>query len=114
LLALQSLRLVALSSLFFCVRAFAQFEVAPDHFDSGTPRNRVMRTAKTERATKARLVASVVVKATSPDRQNGGHSATRAAQALHHGKDAQQRLSNQAVAVRRKKRDKEQVVAASR
>ena len=115
LLALQSLRLVVLSSLFFCVRAFAQFEVSPDHFDSGTPHNRVMKKTKTERVTTAHLAAavSVVAKATSQDRQNGGQSASRAGQAFQPGKDVQH-LSNQAVAVRRKSSDKEQDVAASR
>lgn len=117
LLALKVLRLVVLSSLFFCARAFAQSEVAPDHFDSATSHNTVKGKAKSERVVKAKLVApaSVVAKAmTLPDRQNRELSASRTAPRLRHGKDVQQRLRNQAVAAPRKCRDKEQDVAVSR
>jgi hypothetical protein len=81
---LKVLRLIALSGLLFGVRAFAQFEVAPDHFDStsASHKNTASKKAKTGRAATTHPLRNVSV-TTGPvvqAGQNGGANARGAAQ----------------------------------
>jgi hypothetical protein len=61
LLVLQILRLIALSGLLFSVRALAQFEVAPDHFESAQHKNTANKKAEAERAATTHPVRNVSV-----------------------------------------------------
>lgn len=56
LVDLRLLRLIPLATLLFGARAFAQFEVAPDHFDSST-KNEAARPTSAKSNTRAALPA---------------------------------------------------------
>ena len=114
---LKGLRLIAFASLFFGVRAFAQFEVAPDHFDSAKSQKTLKKkvlpapTATTHSITDA----SAVAKATAPrDRQSNAQSEDRAAHGLQSYKSIQRRLHRSQVIARRKRPGKEKIIAVSR
>jgi len=111
LLAL-SLRLITLSSLLFCVRAFAQFEVAPDHFDSPTRQNTVKKKAKAQPATTAHVAidASDVARAARlRDRLNGDRK-SRQARRLQRTRTI---LRDFAAAANKTKVDKDKAVAVN-
>jgi hypothetical protein len=55
------LRLVPLAAFFFALPALAQFEVAPDHFDSSTKNEGVRKSAPHNKAALARPAASPAV-----------------------------------------------------
>lgn len=116
--ALKVLPLIAVASLLFCARALAQFEVAPDHFDSAARQNTVKKKAKTERAATNHLLtdgSALATAATPRDRQSGGLSASSAARRLQFGKNVRRHPSrNHVLAERRQRRDKEESAAASR
>lgn len=77
----KALRLIVLSGLLLGMRALAQFEVSPDHFDSAAHQNTVQKKAKTERATTSPVRdASVTPGSAAQAGQNGGGNASRAAQ----------------------------------
>jgi len=58
---LQFLRLVPLAAFFLAMPALAQFEVAPDHFDSSTKNEGVRKSAPKNKAALARPAASPAV-----------------------------------------------------
>jgi len=110
LLARDALRLIVLFSL-FAVPALAQFEVAPDHFDS--QRSKVpQKVAKTQAksAQPARVPAVAAVSGSTAlirDQRSGRPSTRRAAQ----HKPALNLSGNQETADRRRRNDKERSVA---
>ena len=99
--ALKGLRLIALTSLLFCVRALAQFEVAPDHFDSAAHQNTVKKKARVSRGTRAVMPSYV---------QHGAQSGSRAAHGWQSSKGSNH---NQVVAVRKRGSGKDQILAVS-
>ena len=117
LLARNVLRLIALSSLFF-VPALAQFEVAPDHFDSapknGIPKNVAKTTPKTAQPATVLgvAVASGGAGAATRDQHKGGPGAGQAVQRLQPRRKMQRNLSgNQVAAARQKHSEKARTVA---
>lgn len=118
LLARNALRLIVLSSLFF-VPALAQFEVAPDHFDSaqknGIPKNVAKTTAKTAQPATVPGVAVApgsAGAATIRGRHKSGTGAGQTGQRLQPRRNMQRNLSgNQVVAARQKHSDKARTVA---
>jgi len=108
--------LIALAGLFFGVRAFAQFEVAPDHFDSAASQNTLKKKAKAAPTATAHPVtdASAVARAAAPrDRQNSTHSASRTAHGLQSYKSTQRRFNRSQVIARRKRPGREQILTVS-
>ena len=116
-LALKGLRLIALSSLFFCVQAFAQFEVSPDHFESPTPQHTAKKKMQTKPAPTTHLVQrtpAIAGTGTLRDLQNSGKSASPVAHRRPSRRNLQPGLKqSQVAAVRRKTRDAKQNVAVS-
>lgn len=121
-LALNGLRLIAFSSVLFCLQAFAQFEVSPDHFDSPRSQNTVRKTERkketqTKRTPAAHLVQSApaIAGASTPrDRQNRGQSASRMAQRRQSQPTLQQGVKqSQMAAVHRKRSNQKQTAAVS-
>lgn len=108
--ARNALRLIVLPSL-FAVPALAQFEVAPDHFDSQDKkvRQKVVKTqAKSARPARVPAVAAVSGSAALiRDQRSGGPSTRRAAQ----HKPALTLSGKQVIADRRRRNDKERSVA---
>ena len=116
-LALKGLRLIALSSLFFCVQAFAQFEVSPDHFESPTPQHTAKKKMQAKPAPTTHLVQrtpAIAGTGTPRNQQNSGQSASRVADRRPSRRNLQPGLKqSQVAAVRRKRSDEKQNVAVS-
>jgi hypothetical protein len=116
-LALKGLRLIVLCILFFCVQAFAQFEVSPDHFESSTSHNSGSKKTQAKRSPTAQVgpgVPAIAGTSTPRDQQSGGPSASRMAHRRPSRRSFQPGLKqNQVAAVRRKRVDEKQNVAVS-
>jgi hypothetical protein len=114
---LKGLRLIAFASLFFGARAFAQFEVAPDHFDPAVSQKSLKKKALPAPSATTHSVtdSSAVAKATAPrDRQSSAQSEGRAVHGLHSCKSIQRRFDRGRVSASRKRPGKERIIAVSR
>jgi hypothetical protein len=98
--ALKGLRLIALASLLFCVRALAQFEVAPDHFDSAEHQKTIKKKARALAG--SRVMPGYV--------QHGAQSGSRAARGWQSSKDSNH---SHVVAAHRRGSGKDQILAVS-
>jgi len=75
---LQFLRLIPLAAFFLAVPALAQFEVAPDHFDSSAKNEGVRKSAPKNKAALARPAAApAVAHATAGAVAKGQEKSTR-------------------------------------
>jgi hypothetical protein len=80
------LRLVPLAAFFLAAPALAQFEVAPDHFDSSAKNEAVRKSAPKNKAALARPAASPAVgQATAGAVANGHEKSTRSSKARSTG-----------------------------
>ena len=80
---LRFLRLIPLATLLFSARAFAQFEVAPDHFDS-KPKNEAARKPATKnKVSVARPTASPALTRTNAVAAANGHYKQNAGRNAH-------------------------------
>jgi hypothetical protein len=97
--ALRILRLIALSGLLLGMRALAQFEVAPDHFDSALNKNTANKRAKSERAATTHPgKVSVTPGSAVQAGQSGGGNASRAAQRRQPRRNLRRRADHPQVA----------------
>jgi hypothetical protein len=114
--ALKGLRLIALVGLLFGVRAQAQFEVAPDHFDSSAHKNTGDKKAKISNAVRTHSVHNASVKPASAvqPKQRGGAKASSTAQRPQPRRNLQRHVDHaQVAATRRNRSQEEQIVAVS-
>jgi len=101
------LRLVPLAVFFLAVPALAQFEVAPDHFDSSTKNERVRKSAPKNKAALARPAASpAVAHATARAVAKGQEKSTRGSAA----RSASSPLTGKTSAVHSSRVDKSRMV----
>ena len=108
------LRLIALSTLFF-VPALAQFEIAPDHFDSGKkniPRNVAKTKAKTAQPATVPGVVGTSASSGAATIRDQDKAGPQAAQRVQPKGNMQRDVSgNQAAAARQKHSEKARTVA---
>ena len=115
-LAFHGLRLIVLCSVFFCVQAFAQFEVSPDHFESPAPQHAAKKKMQAQPAQATHLVQptpALAAAGTAPHQQSSGQSASRVAERRPRRKLQPALKQSQVVAARRKRSDEKQNVAVS-
>ena len=105
LVAFRCLRWIPLSALLLSVQALAQFEIAPDHFDSAE-KDAKDRTKATRRLTSNAVThtSSVGGVATAHHKGNAGRTTGRAARPAPATQSAEPGLSTDRLAVARRKR----------
>ncbi len=112
LIAFRFLRWIPLSAILLSVQALAQFEIAPDHFDSAEKDAATHRaTPKDKTNTKRRLTSNAVTPASSVSgvatvhhKGNVGRTAGRAARPAQPKQNAAPGVGSDRLAVARRKR----------